>query len=117
MRRYLRAKLHVWRSYNFVHTVSSRVAGLSLITFCCVCFWLIFRNAEPTAVALALLAFISACGMYLNAGQQGLDAWTRRSDGSSSYQSNSTSSYTASATTTSDGDPPVNPASQDADDK
>jgi len=78
MTRYLLDLREAWRGYRLVHTISSRLAGYGLIVFCCLCFWLIFERAEPTTIALALLAFISACGMFLNAGQKGLDSWTRR---------------------------------------
>jgi hypothetical protein len=109
-----------WRDYRMIHTIASRVAGLALLAFCCMCFWMIFQEAEPTTVALALLTFMGACGIFLTAGQRGLEAWTHRNDGATgyqqnqSYQPNSFPPSGASATDADAGDPPVNPASQDA---
>lgn len=69
-----------WREYRLIHTVSSRVAGLAVLVFCCWCFYLVFQRAEPTAVTLSLLTFIGFIGVYLTGGQRAAETFARRRD-------------------------------------
>ena len=103
MTRYFRDLKDAWSEYRLIHTIASRVAGLSLLTFCCFCFWMIFQHAEPTTVSIALLTFMAFCGVFLIGGQKAAEAWTHRNDQQQqqsyqpAYQQNNTSGSQATA--------------------
>jgi FlaA1/EpsC-like NDP-sugar epimerase len=113
---YIRRFRNYAASYQFVHTVTNRIAALLLLAFMAFCFWLIFQHAEPTTVTLAILAYMTATGMFLMGGQRSLDSWVHKDV--STYQQTTTTATTGATTpgaAADDTDPPINPASQDVD--
>jgi hypothetical protein len=100
------------RIYGFVHTVTSRTAGLGGFAFFCLCFWLIYQRADPTAISLALLGICGFIVVYLNGGEPLARTFAHRNE--TTYQQTTT---TATSTPLPVGDPViVNPASLDEED-
>lgn len=108
MSRFIRDLQTAWRQYRLIHTISSRIAGLSMIWFFGLCFWTVFQRAEPTSISLAILAFMAFCGVFLLGGQKAAETWVSRR-GESRFRSS-----TANECPT--GDQPAYPASHDAED-